>query len=118
MGPIHCPETSVKDCHSTLRNIAEERRSHQHGSGSFKVTNVLKISFVMLSVFVYLLLTVVVNIISVSVFFAELFGMQFASFLRRIILSSVASLVVADFPTLSHRLYDFWKKILKIKCVF
>jgi hypothetical protein len=27
-GPIGCPETSVKDYHSTLRNIAEERRSH------------------------------------------------------------------------------------------
>jgi hypothetical protein len=24
---IRCPETSVKDCHSTLRNIAEERIS-------------------------------------------------------------------------------------------
>ena len=28
MGPIHCPETSVKDYHSTLRNIPEEQRSH------------------------------------------------------------------------------------------
>jgi hypothetical protein len=27
MGPIRCPETSVKDYHSTLRNIPEERRS-------------------------------------------------------------------------------------------
>ena len=27
MGPLRCPETSVKDCHSTLRNIPEERRS-------------------------------------------------------------------------------------------
>jgi hypothetical protein len=27
MGSIRCPETSVKDYHSTLRNIAEERRS-------------------------------------------------------------------------------------------
>jgi hypothetical protein len=28
MGPIHCPETSVKDYHSTLCNIPEERRSY------------------------------------------------------------------------------------------
>jgi hypothetical protein len=27
MEPIHCPETSVKDCHWTLRDIPEERRS-------------------------------------------------------------------------------------------
>jgi hypothetical protein len=26
MGPIRCPETSVKDYHSTLRDIPEERR--------------------------------------------------------------------------------------------
>jgi hypothetical protein len=26
MGPIHCPETSVKDYHSTLRSIPEEGR--------------------------------------------------------------------------------------------
>jgi hypothetical protein len=29
MGPISCPETSVKVYHSTLRNIPKERRSHQ-----------------------------------------------------------------------------------------
>jgi hypothetical protein len=29
MGPIHCPETSVKDYHSTLSNTPEERKSHQ-----------------------------------------------------------------------------------------
>jgi len=28
MGPIGCPETSVRNCHYTLRNIAQERRSH------------------------------------------------------------------------------------------
>ena len=28
MGPIGCPETSVRDYHYTLSNIAEERRSH------------------------------------------------------------------------------------------
>jgi hypothetical protein len=27
MGPRHCPETSVNNYHSTLRNISEERRS-------------------------------------------------------------------------------------------
>jgi hypothetical protein len=27
MGPRRCPETSVKDYRSTLRNIPEERRS-------------------------------------------------------------------------------------------
>jgi hypothetical protein len=36
MGPIRCPETSVKDFHSTLRNTLEERRSHQHSDGSPK----------------------------------------------------------------------------------
>jgi hypothetical protein len=29
MGPIRCPETSVKDYHSTLRYTPEERRSHR-----------------------------------------------------------------------------------------
>jgi hypothetical protein len=36
MGPIGCPETSVKDCQSTLRNIPEERRCHEHRGGSLK----------------------------------------------------------------------------------
>jgi hypothetical protein len=36
MGPIRCPETSVKDYHSTLRNAPEERRSDQHRDGSLK----------------------------------------------------------------------------------
>jgi hypothetical protein len=36
MGPIRCPETSVKDYHSTLRNIPEECRFHQHHSRSLK----------------------------------------------------------------------------------
>jgi hypothetical protein len=36
MEPIRCPETSVKDYHSTLRNIPEERRAHQHRGGSLK----------------------------------------------------------------------------------
>jgi hypothetical protein len=36
MGPICCPETSVKDYHSTLRYTPEERKSHQHRGGSLK----------------------------------------------------------------------------------
>jgi hypothetical protein len=27
-GPIRCPETAVKDYHSTVRNAPEERNSH------------------------------------------------------------------------------------------
>jgi hypothetical protein len=30
------PEKSVKDYHSTLRNIPEERRSHQYRGGTLK----------------------------------------------------------------------------------
>jgi hypothetical protein len=37
MGPIHCPETSVKDYyHSTLRYTLAERRTPQHRGGSLK----------------------------------------------------------------------------------
>jgi hypothetical protein len=36
MGPIHCPETSVNNYHMTLRNIPEERESHQHCDESLK----------------------------------------------------------------------------------
>jgi hypothetical protein len=36
MGPIGCPETSIKDYHTTPRNIPEERRSHQYRGGSLK----------------------------------------------------------------------------------
>jgi hypothetical protein len=36
MEPIHCPETSVHDYHSTLRDIPEQRRSHQHRGGNMK----------------------------------------------------------------------------------
>jgi hypothetical protein len=35
-GFLHCPETSVKDYHSTLHDIPEEGRSHQHHNGSLK----------------------------------------------------------------------------------
>jgi hypothetical protein len=36
MGPMRCPETSVRDFHSTLYNTPEKRRSHQHRGGSPK----------------------------------------------------------------------------------
>jgi hypothetical protein len=36
MGTIRCPETSVKDYYSTLRNIPEERKSNQYRDGSLK----------------------------------------------------------------------------------
>jgi len=35
-GPIACPETSVWNLHSKLRNIPEERRSHLHRGESLK----------------------------------------------------------------------------------
>ena len=40
MGPIHCPETSVKNYHYTLRNILGERSSHSTRSASSR--NVLR----------------------------------------------------------------------------
>jgi hypothetical protein len=36
MGPIGCPETSVKDWYSTLRSTPEERGSHEHCGESLK----------------------------------------------------------------------------------
>jgi hypothetical protein len=36
MDPIRCPETSVKDYHSTLLNIPEQPRSHKHRGGSLQ----------------------------------------------------------------------------------
>jgi hypothetical protein len=33
MGPIGCPETSVQNYHSTVRNIPEERRALFWGGG-------------------------------------------------------------------------------------
>jgi hypothetical protein len=36
MGMIGCPETSVQNYHSTLRNIPEERKSYLHLGGSPK----------------------------------------------------------------------------------
>ena len=42
MGPLNCPETSVRNCHSTLRHIPEERRSHLHHGGSMKSRTVIR----------------------------------------------------------------------------
>jgi hypothetical protein len=39
MGPIGCPETSVQNYHSTLRNIAQESRAHLHSAVSLKSPN-------------------------------------------------------------------------------
>jgi uncharacterized protein YodC (DUF2158 family) len=39
MGPIGCPETSVNNYQSTLRNIPEERRSNLYRCGSLKSRN-------------------------------------------------------------------------------
>ena len=40
MGPIGCPETSVRDYHSTLRNIPEQRGSVYQGINLKKVREV------------------------------------------------------------------------------
>ena len=36
MGPIGCPETSVRKCHHTMRHSPEERSSHVVRGGSLK----------------------------------------------------------------------------------
>jgi hypothetical protein len=36
MGPIRFSETSVKDCHSTLRNLQDKRKCYQHCLGTLK----------------------------------------------------------------------------------
>jgi hypothetical protein len=36
MGPIDCPETSVRNYHYTLRKIPEERRYHLRRDGGLK----------------------------------------------------------------------------------
>jgi hypothetical protein len=36
IGPIDCPETSVQNYHSTLRDIPKQRRSHRNRGGSLK----------------------------------------------------------------------------------
>jgi len=38
-GPIGRPETSVRNCHCTLRSISEERRSHPYRDGNLKSRN-------------------------------------------------------------------------------
>ena len=37
MGLIGCPETSVQNYHTTLRNIPEQHRSHLHRGGSLEL---------------------------------------------------------------------------------
>ena len=39
MGPIGCPETSVRNCHYSLRNNPAERSSHLFRGGSLKSWN-------------------------------------------------------------------------------
>ena len=46
----------------------------------------------------------------VFVFLPQLSGIQIASFLRSMILSSVACLAVPYFPALSHKRHDFGKE--------
>jgi hypothetical protein len=50
MGPIGCPETSIRNYHSTLRKTPEERKSHLHRGGSLKSLSIsfLKTSQLML----------------------------------------------------------------------
>ena len=38
VGPIYCPETSVRNCHYSLRNDPEERSSHQAPSKKVQLT--------------------------------------------------------------------------------
>jgi hypothetical protein len=45
IGPIGCPETSVRNYHSTLRDIPEERRSHLYRRGSLKSRKVLPVAY-------------------------------------------------------------------------
>jgi len=51
----------------------------------------------------------------VSVSLPQLFGMQIVSFLRCIILSSVACLALPSYCTLSHKQQDYRKKIVEHK---
>jgi hypothetical protein len=40
MGPIGCPITSVRNCHSTLRKIPKERRPHLHSGEGIKSSKI------------------------------------------------------------------------------
>jgi hypothetical protein len=51
MGPVRCPDTSVKDYHSTVRNTPEECRSHQHRGGSLKSRTFITVSVQIISDF-------------------------------------------------------------------
>jgi hypothetical protein len=44
--------------------------------------------------------------------------MQQAQRMHRIVIISVASLVVQEFYTLSHKEQDFWKNIIDLKLCF
>jgi len=48
MGPIGCPATSVPNCHSTLRKIPKERRSHFHRDGHLKLCKSFIIYYLLL----------------------------------------------------------------------
>jgi hypothetical protein len=43
MGPIGCPETSVRNYHSTLIKIPQERRTNLHRVGSLKSRKILSV---------------------------------------------------------------------------
>jgi hypothetical protein len=45
MGPIGCPETSVTNYKSTLRNITEKGLSHFYGSRSLRSSIIITASF-------------------------------------------------------------------------
>ena len=53
-----------------------------------------------------------------SVFLPQLPGMQIASFLHSIMVSSVASLAIPYFSTLSHKQHDFRNKFIEHKTCF
>jgi hypothetical protein len=44
IGPIGCPETSVRNCHYSLRDIPEKRRSNLHRGGSLKTLQIHNVS--------------------------------------------------------------------------
>jgi hypothetical protein len=59
---------------------------------------------------------------AISITYSELVSValiiQHAKLMSRIIMSSVACLVLQYFSTLSHKRCDFWKKSLNIKLCF